>query len=112
MKQRGKKIGFSLSNLLPFLLAVLTYFLVEYGSNHPVTIEKYYSIALYPLVAAVFSSLSGLFPFSLWDLFWTLFVGCALVLIGMVIMRKIKPFHFLLRIAQTAAILYTFFYFS
>lgn len=112
MKLKGKKFSIPISNVLPFLLALITFLLVEYGSDHPSTIEKYYSNALYPVVATIFSSISGLSPFSLWDIFWTLFVLCALIYLGMVIARKAKPLHFLLRVGQTAAILYTFFYFS
>ncbi len=101
-----------LKNLLPFLIAVLTFFLVEKGSEHPDWIESSYSTGLYPFVALILSGLSNLFPFSLWDVFWSLVVVFALVGFGLMISRKLKAGKFFLRMLQIAALLYAFFYWS
>ena len=101
-----------LKNLIPFLIAAGTFLLVEKGSDHPALVEKYYSNGFYPVVASLFSWISNLFNFSLWDVFWTVVVLMALLAIGMLIARKIKAGWLLLRTLQLAAILYSFFYFS
>jgi Protein of unknown function (DUF3810) len=112
MKFSLKKINLSLVNLLPFASALLIFFLVELGTRYPEITESWYSKGLYPVIASLFSAISGLFPFSLWDIFWALFVLFALFTLGRVILRKLKPGRFLLRTLQVAAILYSFFYLS
>ena len=112
MKLKAKKVPLSLSDLLPFLVALLTFAGVELGASHPDWVEKYYSAALYPIVATLFSGVSGLFPFSLWDIFWSIFILFALVILGRLLFGKTKIFTFLLRTLQLAAILYAFFYLS
>lgn len=112
MKFKAKKGSLTFFNLLPFLAAISTFVLVELGADHPDWIEKYYSNALYPVVATLFSGVSGLFPFSLWDIFWSLFVVLALFILGKVLFGKMKFFLFLLRTLQLAALLYSFFYLS
>ena len=82
MKFKAKKVHRSFANLLPFLAAGLTFLLVELGADHPEWIEKYYSNALYPVIATLFSTISGLFSFSLWDVFWSLFVLFILYLLA------------------------------
>jgi hypothetical protein len=112
MKSKGNKIRISIASLGPFLLAVITYLLVESGSKHPEWVDSYYSNSVYPVVATVLSAFSGLFPFSLWDTFWAAFVLFALLMLGGLFTRRIKPWTFLLRTAQLAALLYAFFYFA
>lgn len=101
-----------LRNSLPFLAALVTFLLVEKGSQRPDLIEKYYSAGLYPFVSRILSGFSNLFTFSLWDLFWTLFVLTALIFTGLLFSKRIKAGLLLLRTLQIAAILYTVFYFS
>jgi len=112
MKFSPRKFRLSFANLWPFLSAVLTFLLVEVGTVHPEWVESFYSKAVYPVVAALFSGISRLFPFSLWDLFWAFFVLFSLFTVGRLALRKLKPGRFLLRSLQTAAILYSFFYLS
>jgi hypothetical protein len=112
MKLKGKSFRVSFADLIPFLIAIVTYLLVETGSKHPEWIEKYYSNAIYPVLATLLSAISGIFPFSMWDIFWSLFVVYALYVLGRVIFRKIKPGIFLLRTLQVAAVMYAFFYLS
>jgi hypothetical protein len=101
-----------LRNSLPFLAALVTFLLVEKGSQRPDLVEKYYSAGLYPFVSRILSGFSNLFSFSLWDLFWTLFVLAALIFTGLLLSKRIKAGFLLLRTIQIAALLYTLFYFS
>lgn len=97
-------------NLLPFLAALVTWWLVETGANHPETIERYYSKGAYPFVASFLSAISNLFPFSLWDVFWSVVVLGLLFSLGLLIARRVRVGLFFLRLLQTAALLYAFFY--
>ena len=112
MRLKQKQSSSIIKNLLPFLIAVVTFGLVEVCSRKPEWIENYYSQGLYPLVAVVLSGLSHLIPFSLWDVFWSLVILSFLLAIGLIIGRKLRLLTFLLRTLQFAAILYSFFYFS
>ncbi len=112
MKLKAKKVPLSLSDLIPFLAALLTFMGVELGAGHPAWIEKYYSGAIYPAIATLFSSFSGLFPFSLWDIFWSTFIIFALVMLGRLLSGRTRILTFLLRTLQLAATLYAFFYLS
>ena len=112
MKLKRKKTYTIFKNLLPFLIAIITFLLVEKGSEAPEVIEKFYSRGFYPIMAAILSSISNLFPFSMWDVFWCLVVLGILAAIGLVISRKIKFGWFVLRLLQIAAVLYSFFYIS
>ncbi len=108
-----RKKGFHIfKNLWPFLTALITYLLVEEGSQSPEWIERQYSRSVYPIVATILSGLSNLFSFSLWDVFWSIIVLLVLLAIGLIIARKMKVGWFILRTLQIAALLYSFFYFS
>ena len=99
-------------NLLPFLFALVTFLLVEKGSDYPQWIEKWYSKGLYPFAAWILSGFSHLFPFSVWDVFWSIVVLILLYALGLMLTGKLRPGKFLLRSLQFAALLYTFFYLS
>ena len=99
-------------NILPFLVALTTFLLVEKGSERPDLVEKYYSRGIYRFFSWLLSGFSNLFSFSLWDLFWSFVVLAALISIGLLITRRMKAGWFLLRTFQLAALLYAFFYFS
>jgi hypothetical protein len=96
----------------PFLLALVVFIGVRAGVSHSSFIEVNYSEKVYPVIARLFSSFSHLIPFSIWDVFW--FVLIILVLSGLVlvILKKIKPGWYILKILQVIAFLYAFFYFS
>jgi hypothetical protein len=97
-------------NLLPFIVAIITFILVRLAVKHPQIVESFYSDKIYPLITRLFSPLSGLFSFSLWDTFWVMF---GLLLFGglvAVIMRKVRFWKYLLRALQAVAILYAAFY--
>jgi len=106
MIKRAVKIGW------PFVLALVIFFLTLLASHEPSVIEKYYSRSLYPFIASISSFLSGLIPFSLWEVFWILSFAALLIAVILVVVRKLKFWIFLLRLFQTAAILYSLFYLS
>ncbi len=112
MSVHRKKSFLISTNLVPFILAAITFLLVEKGSEHPDWIENQYSRALYPIVSTVLSGASNLFKFSVWDFFWSATILLILFAIGLVISKRMKILTFLLRTFQFAALLYAFFYFS
>ena len=73
-------------------------------------VEHYYSKGIYPLIAELFSWLSSLVSFSLWDIFWLLTVLLIIIGLFLVLLRKIKFGWIVLRMAQSMALLYVFFY--
>lgn len=95
----------------PFLLALFTFVIVKVAAQNPSLIERYYSKGLYPSIAVPFSFLSSAIPFSIWDVFWI--VSTLLLIAGLifVVIRRLKLSTFLLRLFQTLAIIYAFFYF-
>ncbi len=94
----------------PFLLALITWLLVEWSASHPASVEKYYSTSLYPAIAAALSFISRQIAFSLWDLFWIVLIIGLLTSIVLIILRKLRFWHSLLRLLQLTAFLYFLFY--
>ncbi len=94
----------------PFILAALVYFFIGFSAMNSQLVESYYSRGIYPNVAVMFSLISNLIPFSLWDIFW---IGVILLIfagVSLVTFRRAKLSWLILRIARSMAILYTFFY--
>lgn len=96
----------------PFLIAALSFLVVRLAIKNPELVEKYYSDNFYPHFARIMSSFSKMLPFSLWDVFWTLFIVALLGCIIFVILKRLKMMLFLLRFTQVLALLYGYFYFS
>ena len=96
----------------PIVIALLVFVLVRIAVNNPKLTEKYYSDGFYPLFARAFSSVSRLSPFSVWDLFWFLFILIFLVGAVMVITRRIRLWIFCLKVARIFSLMYAFFYLS
>lgn len=96
----------------PFLIAILTLIFIKIAGRNPELTDKFYSKGVYPLIADIFSFFSRIVPFSLWDIFWLLIILSVLTGIILVLFRKIKFSWYILKIFQTAAFLYTFFYLS
>lgn len=96
----------------PLLLAAITFITVEVAVSHPLFIERYYTKALYPLIAASISYLSSTIPFSIWDVFWIVVTLTLIAALIFVLLKKLKITLFLLRLFQLLAILYCFFYLS
>jgi len=95
----------------PFIIALLVFISVRYAVHNSKFVDLYYSNGIYPVVAKLFSGLSNLLPFSLWDLFWVMTIVFLIVGLGLAIFRKVKWRWFCLHVLQTAALLYVFFYF-
>jgi hypothetical protein len=96
--------------LWPFSIAFLVFLCVRFSIRNSQLVEIYYSSGLYPVIAKWFSSFSNLFSFSLWDVFWVLFI--LLIITGLILsgFRIIKWKWFGLRVAQLLALLYSLFY--
>ena len=97
-------------NSLPFIIAAVTFIFVRLAVKNPHVIENWYSELIYPLVSRSFSRLSGLFSFSLWDLFWVIYGLLIIVGLIAVLLKKLKFWKYLLRTLQSVAILYAAFY--
>lgn len=99
-----------LKNSIPFLLAGIVYFLIRLAVKNPGAAESVYSQRLYPHIAKPLSWFSSLFPFSLWDTFWTILILIILAGLAAVIFRKLRLSICLLKIIQLVAILYSALY--
>ena len=96
----------------PFIIAALSFLLVRLAIKNPELVEKYYSENFYSHFARIMSSFSRMLPFSLWDIFWTLFFVALTGSITLIILKRLKLRLFLLRLTQLLALLYSYFYFS
>lgn len=96
----------------PFIIAALVVFLTRLALHFPDITERVYSDGLYPLIAASLSSLSGLLPFSLWDVFWAVSVLILIAAIAAILLKKISFRLFLLRSGQILALMLIWFYLS
>jgi hypothetical protein len=99
-----------LLNLLPFIVAIITFILVRLAVKHPQIVETIYADKIYPFISRLFSRLSGLFSFSLWDSFWVVFGLLLIAGLVAVILKKAGFWKYLLRTMQAVAILYAAFY--
>ena len=97
---------------LPFVFAGLVYICIKIATANPELVESYYSNGLYPLIAKLFSSVSKVFPFSLWDVFWMLLIMIIIAGLILTALKKIRFWRFWLRLGQVFSLLYVFFYFS
>jgi len=95
----------------PFILALLVFISIRYAVHNSRLVDHYYSTGIYPFIAKLFSGLSNLVPFSLWDIFWIFIIVLLFAGLGLAIFRKVKWVWYGLRILQSAALLYVFFYF-
>jgi hypothetical protein len=96
----------------PFLIAAMSFLIMRIAVKNPDLVEKYYSDNFYPHFAGFMSSISKIVPFSLWDIFWTLFIVAFPGCIVLVILKRVRLGIFLLRLAQILGLLYAYFYFS
>jgi hypothetical protein len=101
-----------LKQLSPVIIALLVFVSVKMAATYPGFVEKIYSRGVYQFIAAGLSAVSGLFFFSLWDIFWVVFIITILSGIVLAIIKKIKWTILLLRIIQLLSVLYIIFYFS
>ena len=94
----------------PFLFAVLVFISVGFASRNSSLVENYYSKGVYRLIANLFSKISSLVPFSLWDTFWIFAILLIITGIFLALFHKLKWSWLVLRITQSMALLYVFFY--
>ena len=94
----------------PVSLIFFIYLIVNIlAINNNIT-ERFYSARIYPYIAKTVSAFSNLFPFSLWDIFWIVALSAVLTGLFLVVFGKMKPGKYGLRLLQTTALLYSFFY--
>jgi len=115
MSDKVKKSWVSVkSNIIPigwpYLLAFMVFVSVRIALGNDVLVEKYYSTGLYPAIANILSTISNLVPFSIWDLFWAIFILSVLTCLILSIFKIIKFSRYFLRVTQLLALLYSVFY--
>lgn len=96
----------------PFAVAVVIFLCVRLAARSPDLVENYYSKGFYPLFALISSSLSRLFPVSLWDIFWVLVILVFITGAVMVMTRRVGPGTFFLKVFRVLSLMYAFFYIS
>jgi hypothetical protein len=107
---RSDIIKKSIKPAWPFCLAIFVFLSTRIAISNSTFVEHYYSKGLYPVIAEVFSYVSNLLPFSLWDVFWIVFILLIITGLVLVIFKRLKLGWYLLRILQAVAVLYSFFY--
>jgi hypothetical protein len=95
----------------PFVLALLVFLSTRIAIKNPAIVEHFYSEGVYPIIASLFSSASRLIPFSIWDAFWAVAILLIIAGLFLVIIKKIKPGRYFLRLSQSLVLLYSIFYF-
>lgn len=98
-------------NLLPLFLAAVVFILVKMAVKNPGKVESIYSQGVYPVIGSLLSRISSLFPFSVWDIFWTLLIVVIIAGLVAVFLRKLNGLKYILRVIQTVAIMYSALYF-
>jgi len=94
----------------PFFLAAIVFLSSKFAISHSGLVEQYYSKGFYPLIAIFFSSISRLFPFSLWDVFWIIVIWLVISGLILILFKKMKWVQFSIRIIQFLALGYSIFY--
>lgn len=89
MLKKVEKIFFRKS-LLIIWMAIFTFLLIQFFAAFPSITERIYSRGFYPFFASVLSYFSKCIPFSLDDIFYTLLIVSLLVLIGSLILKRMK----------------------
>lgn len=79
-------------------------------AHFPETVERYYSLGVYPLISKIFRYVFGWIPFSVGDLFYLILIALAIrwVVLHIKSVRK-KPISFFLSITATLCIGYAVF---
>ncbi len=98
--------------VLPVIAAVIVFLTTRLAAKHPEFVEAHYSTVIYPVIARLLSSVSGIFPFSLWDIFWALVLIFLLSVIILALFRKITPGRVFIRLIQAVSVMYIWFYIS
>ena len=96
----------------PFIIAFLIFLITRLALHFPHASEKIYSENIYPFLAGLLSSASRMFPFSLWDSFWAVFLLGLLFAVAGIFMRWIRLKEFAYQLAGLLAVLFSYFYLS
>ncbi|MCU4164516.1 DUF3810 domain-containing protein [Carboxylicivirga caseinilyticus] len=96
--------------VLILLLALLTFIFTEVAASFPQITNRFYSSGIYPLLASFLSFFSGLFPFSLDDLFYILLILWLIILLIIPLFRRIKWAKSFRLIISTLGVTYIAFY--
>nr|WP_319401131.1 DUF3810 domain-containing protein [uncultured Carboxylicivirga sp.] len=92
------------------LMALLTFILTELAATSPQLTNRIYSTGIYPYTASALSFVSGIFPFSLDDLFYIIASLWLILLLLLPLFKKIKWAKALQLFVSTLAIIYMAFY--
>ena len=93
------------------IIAGAVFALIFLFSLSPVLAEGYMRV-IYPVVAAILSFISNIFPFSLYDIFLIVAVLMLLGLIVCVVIRKISFSQFLFSLIRFVTVIVAWFYFG
>lgn len=91
-------------------VAIAFFLFTELFSANPEFIERHYSQGLYPIIARIISNVSGFFPFSIDDIFYTLLIVFVFCLLGLWLFKKLKFKYVILYILNGLASVYILFY--
>ncbi|MDD4778958.1 MAG: DUF3810 domain-containing protein, partial [Fermentimonas sp.] len=108
-KQRAKK---ERKKIVSLFVTILTVFLVIFIFSRAPSLSEWYMQKIYPTIAGIFSTVSGIFPFSLYDLFIIVASLYLLKLILFVVIRRTGLKMFLYSLIRMFAILIVWFYFG
>lgn len=97
-------------NLLPIVFAAVVFLLMKMAVRNPGKVEFIYSQGVYPEIGSPLSRISSLFPFSLWDIFWTILILIVIAGLAEVVLRKLNGLKYILRVIRCIAIMYSAFY--
>ena len=101
-----------LSKPIKLLISTLSLFVLIFTVSKMPSVAEWYIANIYPVLAAILSFISALFPFSLFDFFTILAIIAFIVLIFLMILRKIKWGKGLRIIAYSVLVVIAWFYFS
>ncbi|MDR3287385.1 MAG: DUF3810 domain-containing protein [Prevotellaceae bacterium] len=102
----------NLSKPIKLLTTAILLFVIVFIISKIPSVAEWYIVNIYPLLAAVFSFFSALFPFSLFDVFTIIAIIAFVVLIIFMIFKKIKWSKGLYTIAYAILFIIAYFYFS
>jgi hypothetical protein len=101
-----------LSKPIKLLATAILLFIVVFATSRMSDVAEWYTVNVYPLLAAILSFFSALLPFSLFDVFIVLAVISFFTLLILMIFKKIKWKKGLYVIAYSGLFLIAYFYFS
>lgn len=108
--KRGDRVG--KGQFIRLLIIAGALFALIFLFSLSPTLSEWYMRRIYPVVAAILSFVSNIFPFSLYDIFLIVAVLLLLVLIVFAIMRKISFSRFLFSLIRFVTIVVAWFYFG